>query len=192
MQNIKNVIIAAKNESMHAAVTDALSLPDGVCCMAVTSGKDVRVRVTEKHYDMAVVSTPLTDEFGLDLAAMLDDKTDAGIVVLVKGDIADEVRKQLSFTRALVLGRPLVKTALYRAARDAVSVAAYVSRLKIGHKAEIAALTEKSEELKLVFRAKLKLVETKGFTEEQAHKFLQQQAMSRRCSLKTAAMSELE
>ncbi|GHU47685.1 response regulator [Clostridia bacterium] len=191
LNNIKNIITAAKSESVYTAVTESLCLPDSVTVHTVTSGKELRGSITRKRYDLIIVSTPLSDEFGLDLAALIDDKTDAGIVVLVKGDIADEVRKQLSFTRAMVLGRPAPKAVLYQTAHNALSASLYIKNLKTQHASEVAACTEKLDEQKIIFRAKMFLRETKGFTEEQSHKFLQQAAMSSRCTFKEAALREI-
>ena len=51
---------------------------------------------------------------------------------------------------------------------------------------------EKLEESRAVNRAKLLLVEKKGFTEETAHKFIGKQAMNRRVSRKRIAQRIIE
>ena len=49
----------------------------------VTDGIHARC-ADAKSFDVIIISTPLEDEFGLDLAAELHGKSDAGLIVITK------------------------------------------------------------------------------------------------------------
>ena len=170
-----SILIGAKNVQTCESLCELLGeLPD--CRTAVfTDGADILSAASET-FDVMVISTPLSDQFGLDLVAQLRKKTDSALIVLAKGEIADEVQQKLKFTGAFIIGRPFNKTALLQAVKFATVAKENMQRLE----QENRQLTRQLEELKLVNRAKACLMEYLKLTEEQAHRHIQTQAMNSR------------
>lgn len=171
---MKGILIAAKNQQVCDSLSELLIEFD---CKIVTLTDGIRMRAIDaKMFDVIIVSTPLSDEFGLDLVADLKDRTDASIIVLAKGEIADEVQKKLRFTGAFVIGRPFNKSALAQAIRFASVAKESMSKLS----AEKEELSQQLKDLKIVNRAKACLIQYLKLTEEQAHRYIQKQAMDLR------------
>lgn len=171
---MKGILIAAKSEQTCDSLSELLTEFE---CKVVALIDGVRMRsIDVRQFDVIIVSTPLSDEFGLDLVAEIKDKTDAGIIVLTKGEIADEVQKKLRFTGAFVIGRPFSRSVLTQAIKF-VSVAKDNMNKLAAEKEE---LSQQLVDIKLINRAKSCLIRYLNLTEEQAHRYIQKQAMDLR------------
>lgn len=181
MSKIKNILIAGKNEQVCENI--AALLEDTNCkTVSLTDGIRMRSIDTDK-FDVIVISTPLEDEFGLDLAAELHGKSSAALVVITKGELAEAVQSKIKFTGAFVIGRPCGKAALLQAIRFADIAGENLKRLT----EEKNRLEQQLEDMKVINRAKLCLMQYLSLTEEQAHRHLQKHAMDLRKTQKQAA-----
>lgn len=181
MSKIKNILIAGKNKQVCENI--AALLEDTNCkTVSLTDGIRMRSIDTDK-FDVIVISTPLEDEFGLDLAAELHGKSSAALVVITKGELAEAVQSKIKFTGAFVIGRPCGKAALLQAIRFADIAGENLKRLT----EEKNRLEQQLEDMKVINRAKLCLMQYLSLTEEQAHRHLQKHAMDLRKTQKQAA-----
>ena len=57
----------------------------------VTSGAEARRGFADADWQVILINTPLSDEFGHELAVFAAGSTGAGVVLLVKAEMADEV-----------------------------------------------------------------------------------------------------
>lgn len=169
-----NILVAGKNEAVCDGISELLT---SVECriVALTDGAHMR-SIDASLFDVIIISTPLSDEFGLDLAAELKDKTAAGLIVLAKGEIADEVQQKLRFTGAFVLGRPVSKSVLIQTVKFTQVARENITRVN----EEKEKLTQELADLKLINRAKSMLMQYLKLTEAQAHRHIQKQAMDLR------------
>lgn len=190
---MRNVLIAGKNkkicESISALLSDTDS-PEGTekkeapFCRTVMVTDGIRARCADvSGLDLIIISTPLEDEFGLDLAAELHGKSGAGLIVITKSELAEEVQSKIKFTGAFVIGRPTSRTALLQAVRFAEIAGENVRRLT----EENRRLEQKIEDMKTISRAKACLMQYLKLTEEQAHRYIQKQAMDLRKTQRQAA-----
>ena len=178
---MQNILIAGKNGQVCENI--AALLTEQECrTVNVTDGVHARCMDTD-IFDVIILSTPLSDEFGLDLLAELRDKTAAAFIVLTKNEIADEVQKKIRFTGAFVIGRPCGKSALIQALRFADVAGESIKRLE----EEKDKLNKQLEDVKVISRAKACLMEYLKLTEEQAHRHIQKQAMDMRMTQRAVA-----
>ena len=71
---------ASSNEYISARLTEmGYSRP-----VIIPSGAEARRRMTESDFELIVVNSPLPDEFGHEVCINAVEKTDAGVVFLVK------------------------------------------------------------------------------------------------------------
>lgn len=150
-------------------------LDDGYCLDAAKSGAEGRRKLEEKDYDVVIINCPLKDEFGTDLAEEAVKKPCAGVLVLVKSDLYDGVAYSTEKIGAYCLSKPVAAQAFTRAINFTVATN---ERLLRAVRAT-AGVKEKMEEIKLVSRAKLLLITKLSLTEEEAHKYIEKQAMDR-------------
>ena len=176
-----SILIAGKSEQICESICELLTEQS---CKIVTLTDGVHMRSIDVNmFDVIIVSTPLADEFGLDLVAEIKDKTSAGIVVLAKGEIADEVQSKLRFTGAFVLGRPVSKSVFVQTIKFSQVAKENAARITL----EKEKLSRELSDLKLVNRAKACLIQYLKLTEDQAHRHIQKQAMDLRKSQREIA-----
>ena len=178
---MRNILIAGKSDQICESIATLLSGQD-MRTVNVTNGALMRC-MDVSVFDVVIISTPLADEFGLDLTAELRDKTQAAFIVLTKGEIADEVQSRIKFTGAFVIGRPCGKSALLQALRFADVAGESIKRLE----QENVQLEKQLEDVRVVSRAKACLMQYLNLTEEQAHRHIQKQAMDMRKTQRAVA-----
>ena len=113
-----NILIAGKTTEICESIAQLLSEQGDNNISSFTSGSIVR-GVDVSEFDSVIISTPLSDEFGLDLVADISKDAKNGVVVLAKHEIADEVQRKLRFTGAFVLPRPFNKAMLIQTVKMA-------------------------------------------------------------------------
>lgn len=177
-----NILIAGKTEEICDSIAQLLIELDCDNISIFTSGTIIR-GVDISKFDSVIISTPLSDEFGLDLVAEIAKDTKNGVVVLAKREIADEVQKKIRFTGAFVLPRPFNKALLIQTIK--LAEVAHIGMAKLEE--ENRQLSQQLSDMKIVNRAKSMLMQYLNLTEEQAHRHIQKQAMDLRKTQRAVA-----
>ena len=177
-----NILIAGKTEEICDSIAQLLLELDCDNISTFTSGAIIR-GVDISKFDSVIISTPLSDEFGLDLVADIAKDAKNGIVVLAKHEIADEVQKKIRFTGAFVLPRPFNKAMLIQTIK--LAEVAHIGMAKLEE--ENRQLSQQLSDMKIVNRAKSMLMQYLNLTEEQAHRHIQKQAMDLRKTQRAVA-----
>lgn len=147
----------------------------GAVRVCKTAG-ETRREMLGGHVSLVVINAPLTDENGLALAREIAEGTIAGVLLLVKADVFDMVSVRLEESGVLVVAKPVARQLFDQALRFALS-----SRNRMAHlQAENERLEKKLAEHQLVNRAKCVLMQYLGMSEEQAHRYIEKQAMDKR------------
>ncbi len=152
------------------------------------SGSEARRKALAENFDVIVINAPLSDEFGHELAQYFSETTVAGILLIVKNELYDEMSYRVMDYGVLALARPLHREVFYQALNIAVATR---ERLKILEK-ENNRLKAKLDETRLIDRAKYILMESLQMSEMQAHKYIEKQAMDLRLSKHAVAESILK
>ena len=179
------LIVSGTEKSQDALAELFVASPRPTIAMA-SSGSAARRVLLEAEYDLVLVNTPLRDELGTDVA-IAAAKGRAGVILLVKAEQEDELAVRVEDYGVFVLPRPLNRAAFYQSLKLITATRKRIERLMD----ENRHLREKIEELRIVERAKCVLIEHLQFTEEQAHRYIEKQAMDRRSTKRTVAESIL-
>lgn len=142
----------------------------------VPSAAEARRRMLETDFELIVVNAPLPDEFGHELCTDAVEKTDAGVVFLVKAAAAEQMTAAVSEYGVLLLSKPF-STALFL---QVIHMAAASNRRLQRLRQDNARLQDKIAQIRLVGRAKCCLVEREGMTEAAAHRYIEKMAMDTR------------
>jgi response regulator NasT len=153
----------------------------------VKSGNEARRTLGKNDFDLIVINTPLADEFGHDLALFVTESTTAGVILLVKAEIAGDVEAKVEDYGVFVVSKPLNQQLLFQA----LKLMAASRRWMLGLKLQNTKLQSKIEEIRLVDRAKCALIQYLNMTEPQAHRYIEKQAMDMRSSRREIAQSIL-
>ena len=152
-----------------AAVIEQAAGTEGFGSVAVISaGSEARRLISGEFVpDMIVISTPLEDEFGQELAEAAAEETAAGIILICHSEIADH--------GVTVLARPVSQEELSRNIRLISADLSRMSGLR-----ETPEILGRIEEIRIISRAKAALMKYLRFTEPQAHRYIEKQAMNNR------------
>ncbi len=148
-------------------------LKDGYISEYARSGAIARQLLSGKEYDTVIINCPLKDEFGTDLAENVIKNGYAGVMLLVKSEVFDDVSYAMEKAGVYTLAKP-VSSSTFRQGLALTNATA--ARLK-GLARKTENLQEKMEEIRLVARAKLLLITKLRFSEEEAHKYIEKRAM---------------
>ena len=151
---------------------------------AMNSG-EARRRLANQEYDLAVINTQLRDEFGSDLACHIAESTTAGVMLLIKLEYAAEINAKVEASGVFVLEKPVSRSMFQYTVRMMETMEHRLQMLK----QENVRLQNKIEEIRLVDRAKLVLMEYLKISEENAHSYIEHQAMNMRCTKQEIAQS---
>lgn len=143
---------------------------------------EARRMLQDRTADVVVINTPLSDEFGTELA--LDIAEDPiGVILLVKNEVFDQVCYKVEDSGVLTVSKPITRQGFYEAIRMATALAARLGKMEKRN----ATLQEKMMDIRTVSRAKWLLIERNGMTEQDAHYFIEKKAMDSRKSRREVA-----
>lgn len=151
------------------------------------NGADARRQIPSMDFDLILVNAPLPDEFGAELSQFAAQHSSAGIMLIVKSEIADAVSEKVQQDGVFVLSKPLSRQ-LFSQALHLV----HAARHRVSSMArENDALRHRIEDIRLIDRAKCILIECCAMTEPQAHAFIEHEAMNKRLTKREIACSIL-
>lgn len=155
---------------------------------AARNGGEARRLFLQNSYDLVIINTPLPDEFGYTLAEHITEKTTAGVLLIVKSELFEEASARAEAYGVLTLRRPVSRPLFYQAVRMLAAMQNRWRRIDN----ENRKLQTKMEEIRLVARAKCLLVEYLRMSEQQAHRYIEKQAMDMRTSKRSIAENILK
>lgn len=146
------------------------------------SGSEARRLLGANEYELIIINTPLSDEFGRDFAINASDSTNSGIILICRSDISEEISDKLNCYGIFVLPKPINRSSFFHTIQLSTATRARMLRLNNNTK-----IQSKTEEIKLINRAKSCLMQYLKFTEPQAHRYIEKQAMDTRQTRKDVA-----
>ncbi len=182
-------LIVSSGEKATAAFMSLIRDAFPECAMSVCStGNESRRAIAENSYDAIVINCPLTDEFGNELAEHITSSTNSGCIMIVKAENCDQISERMEDYGVIVVGKPISRSAFYQSLKF---INATRKRM-LGLQNENIELHKRLEEMRMINRAKFALMQYLSFTETQAHRYLEKQAMDRRCTKLEIAMEVIK
>jgi len=144
--------------------------------------------ILERYYDLVVIELPLSDEMGDGLAIDIAEKCNASILLVAPQEVSEDLFDKVTDYGILVTPKPVSDGRIDKEIRYLVALQ---NRF---HDMEKKTLTvqEKMEEIRVVSKAKILLVEKKHMSEDEAHRYIGKQAMNRGVSRRKIAEDILE
>jgi len=136
---------------------------------------EARRRLISSSFDMVIINTPLSDEFGHELA-MTAVEDSYGTMLIVKNQIFDEISNKMERFGVLTLSKPL-STSVFLQALSLLNSTR--ERLKRVEQMNLQLRLE-IDELRIIGKAKCLLIEKLRMSEPEAHRYIEKQAMDMR------------
>ena len=171
------------NESMLALLPEIRFYP----VAAVSDVSGARRRLLESKYDRVIINAPLPDDFGTRLALNICDNSGTAVLLFVKAEHYPDINGRVSPFGVLVLPKPASSQTVSQSLQLLCGTRERLRRME----QKTASIEEKMEEIRIINRAKLLLMEQLKMTEKEAHRFIEKQAMDRCVTRITIAQSIL-
>ena len=171
-----SVLVVSSGEKFNLALKDVLT-PDRFDTVQIESSVGAaRRRLIDSSYDIIIVNSPLQDEFGADFALDMARDSGSGVLLCVKSEFFDEISDKVSDYGILTVAKPTTRQTLNQSLRLLCATNERLHKIR----KENASFEEKIREIKLTNRAKLLLMENLSMSENEAHKYIEREAMNTR------------
>lgn len=139
------------------------------------SAGEARRLLSQSSVDLLIVDTPLPDEFGVDFALSMAEQS-MGIMLIVKADVFERVSYQVEDQGVLTVAKPNSRQVYYSSVKLLTAMSTRLQKMERRNQT----LQEKMADIRAVNRAKWLLIEKLKMTEQDAHYFIEKQAMDAR------------
>ncbi|HPU62868.1 MAG TPA: ANTAR domain-containing protein [Mobilitalea sp.] len=167
------------NQDLHKILSEAAISEITV----IPTASEARRVLIEKDFDLIIVNTPLPDEFGESLARHIAEKKISEVILLVKAEMFDEISHKVEEYGIITIAKPIGKALFWNALK--IASAAH-KRVKIIQN-ENKKLVQKIEDIRIIDRAKCILISQLSFSEPEAHRYIEKQAMDLRVTRRKIA-----
>lgn len=182
-----DALVVASTPNQQHALTDVL-YKDKINCVVCSTAAEARRVALCRPIDLFVIYGGLPDEHGNELAISITESTDCGGIFIDDSMRTERIESELNECGIITLARPVTKSALIEAARLIIVANNRVRKLREQNEA----LTAKLSDMKYINRAKIALMRSLGYTEEQAHKYIEEKSMEMRVTRRKIAMEILK
>ena len=181
-----SLLVVSSAAKFNAALRELLPEDRYWPVRVTTDVASARRCLLEHSYDIVVINTPLPDDFGTQLALDVSDSSGAGVLLLIKAEHYPDLDARLSPYGILTLQKPTSPQLITQSLQLLCGTRERLRRME----QKTASIEEKMAEIRLVNRAKCLLIERRSMTEQEAHRYLEKQAMDR-CTSRRVIAEEL-
>mgnify|MGYP001638269389 CR=1 FL=1 len=170
-------LIVAAAASSQNAVAEVVRYTDKFNIVTVSTCSAARRIASERTFDMVIINAQPDPEWK-QTAEAIAGRYEGGVIYIEQAVLCEETTAELEAYGIIVISKPLSRTALYNAVKIV-----YATNMRIaGLRDENRDLQRKIDDMRIITRAKLILIQTLGYTEQQAHKYIERKAMDTRTS----------
>ena len=180
---MENVLIVSNTNTTMGIISDLLRTETFNRIITTQNGAQARRYINELDFDLIIIDTPLPDEMGDDLSMTAAEKSSAGIILIIDQQNVLEIGAEVEDYGVFALPKPISSEFFYQSVKLLTASRKRVMNLEN----ENQKLQKKIEEIRIVDRAKLILIEVLKMTEPQAQRYIEKQSMDLRQTRLTTA-----
>jgi len=151
------------------------------------NGEEAKRILIERDFEVCLINAPLKFDLGEKLSIHIAEKNICQVILVVKVEQLDEIAEKVEDYGVITVGKPINRQMLW----SALKLAKVAQKRLFMMQKEKEKLQEKLEDIKLISRAKCVLISYLGMSEEDAHKYIEKQAMDMRSPRKEIALGIL-
>lgn len=174
-EHVYSVLIVSSSEKFNSSL---LALLQGSGCSPIhiaSSVSSAQRKILERDYDLVLINTPLSDDFGRKFAIDVSGNKNAVAMLFVKSELYDEIYSKVVDHGVFTIKKPTSTQMISQALDWMRSTRERLRRLE----KKTISIQEKMEEIRIVNRAKWALIDSCKMTESDAHRYIEKQAMNR-------------
>ena len=186
-QRSYRALIVSKSEKFTTEFGSLLSVEQFQKDSVQNAGQ-ARRSVLEKSYDLVIVNSPLTDEFGTRLCMDISLSAGTVAVIFAPTEVYDEIVHKVTPHGVFVVKKPASQQTIIQSLSLLISAR---ERLRSVEK-KAGKAQNKLEEIRVVNRAKWYLIDNEDMSENDAHKTIERAAMDAGITKMQAAQMIIE
>ncbi|MCL2185322.1 MAG: ANTAR domain-containing protein [Treponema sp.] len=166
-----------------ALFSEALTFASIKNITILSSAGEARRVLLEKDFDIIIIDAPLADESGESLSRHIAAKGLSQVILAVNSEHFDEVSSVCQEDGVLTISKPINKEYFWATLSLAKSVNSKLKRMR----EENAKLKQKIDDIRIIDKAKCMLISYLSLSEQEAHRFIEKQAMDLRSTKRAIA-----
>jgi response regulator NasT len=170
-------------ENDTAFLTELLSAASINRITSLKSVDNAQRFILQEDFDLVIVNAPLRDESGESFSRTLASKGASQVILLVKNECFDSVSSACEDDGVFVIPKPLERAFFLTALSLVKSAKSRIKRIQN----ENVQLKRKIEDIRIIDRAKCMLISIMKMNEQEAHKYIEKQAMDIRSTRRIVA-----
>ena len=174
-ERVYSVLLVSASGSFNTAMGDLLPAAVFTPVQTVSDVSAAKRAFAGRAYDIVIVNSPLPDDPGVRFSIDAGNGGETVSLLLLRSESFEEITARVTPHGVFTLQKPFPKALVQTALSWLVSAR---ERLRKTEKKTLS-LEEKMEEIRLVNRAKWRLIEQRGMDEPTAHRYIEKQAMDR-------------
>lgn len=178
-----SALLVSRGEKSNAFFTEMLSAASVSQIFALPTCGEARRLLMEREFDLVIVNAPLPDESGESLARHIAAKGSSQVILVVKSEYYEEVSAVTEEDGVLTVAKPVNRTIFWSALKLAKAAQARLRQVR----SENSRLQQKLEDIRVVNRAKYLLISHLSMSEQEAHRYIEKQAMDLRATRRAVA-----
>jgi len=180
---MENALVVSGIEKSIAIFTEMLNAASINQIVAIKSAGEARRLFLERDFDLVIINAPLSDETGEDLSRHIASKSVSQVMLVVRNEYFDAVSAACEDVGVLTIPKPLNRAVFWSALKLAGSVQNRLKRIQD----ENSKLKQKIEDIRIIDRAKCLLISHLNMSEQEAHRYIEKQAMDMRSRKRAVA-----
>ena len=180
---MESVLIVSHSEKGTEIFNDLLNSADIYQITSLKTCSEARRILLERDFDLVIINAPLRDESGEHLSRHIASKCISQVILMVKSEYFDAVSAICEDDGVLTISKPVNKSVFWSALKLCQSAQNRIKRIWN----ENEKLKQKIEDIRIIDRAKCTLISYLNMSEQDAHKYIEKQAMDTRSTKRAVA-----
>lgn len=180
---MENVLIVSYSEKGVAAISELLHAISCNNIVIVHSCGEARRKLLERDFDLILINSPLKDESGENLSREIAAKGASQVIFIVDSGRYDDISAAVEDYGVITIAKPINKHIFWTALKLAKASQNRLRSMQV----ENNKLVQRIEDIRIVNRAKYILISYLKMNEEEAHKYIEKQAMDMRITRREVA-----
>ena len=185
MENVLIVSSTGKSADLFTEMLNEISVNQ---ITVLQSAGEARRIIMEQDFDLMIINSPLEDESGESLSRHIVSKCWSQVILAVEKEDFNAASDACEGDGVLTISKPLDREIFRSALSLARSAGNRIKRMQ----AENIQLKQKIEDIRVIDRAKCLLISYLNLSEQEAHRFIEKQAMDLRSSKRAIAEGVLK
>ena len=182
-EHIYSVLIVSTSDSFKTNIMKYLPEATYNPIFFARNVVEAQRETVERFYDLIIINSPLSDDSGTKFAIDISSKKQSVVLLFVHSENYNDIYNKVSDFGVFTIRKPLIDQNVMQGLDFAKATRERIRNMD----KKITTLEEKMADIKLVNRAKWVLINSKNMSEDEAHRYIEKQAMDRCVSKRVIA-----